>query len=346
MATAPALELLGDGSNGSITILDTSTNALSVTPTACTLSTTQVKNGTASIRVPGTLGARLDITPTTAMTFGTGDFTVEADLWGVDAVQDGVVWICGAYGTATGCYGEISVTASTAQLVFNVMNPNATAVTSYTTTRAALLGAWHHVGWVRKNGIAYILLDDRVVASAAMAHNFGTPVRFRVGSMNHYAGVDNFTVNYSFNGYIDSFRATAGSSVWLDGLMGAAAATPGQPLAGLATLASGAPVPDYRNKIHQSLFSRVPSLATITAYGPGFIAGTVKVLALPSARVVCLYDRSTRALLRQTVSAADGSYRFDNLMTGHDYFAVVFDDATLPSMYNAAVADMVQAGLA
>lgn len=78
--------------------------------------------------------------------------------------------------------------------------------------------------------------------------------------------------------------------------------------------------------------------------GPGFVAGTVKVLSLPSVRTVRLYDRATGLLLRQTTSDGAGAYRFERLALGRQYVALALDDATQPTMFNAAVADMVQAG--
>lgn len=78
--------------------------------------------------------------------------------------------------------------------------------------------------------------------------------------------------------------------------------------------------------------------------GPGFVAGTVKVLSIPCARPVRLYDRATGRLLRQTASDGAGAYRFERLALGRQYVALALDDATAPTMYNAAVADMVTAG--
>ena len=81
------------------------------------------------------------------------------------------------------------------------------------------------------------------------------------------------------------------------------------------------------------------------ALGPGRIAGTLKVLTLPAAREVRLHDRHTGQLLRTTTSAPDGTYSFGRLQLDRRYMVVGLDDTGQPSMKNAAVADMVEAGL-
>lgn len=80
------------------------------------------------------------------------------------------------------------------------------------------------------------------------------------------------------------------------------------------------------------------------AHGPGRVAGTLKVLSAPAARAVRLHDRRTGQLLRHTVSASNGTYSFESLQLGRPYLVVGLDDTGQPAMYNAAVADMVEAG--
>ena len=87
------------------------------------------------------------------------------------------------------------------------------------------------------------------------------------------------------------------------------------------------------------------SAATPKAQGTGRLGGTLKVMATPSARTVRLYDRRTGELLRTTRSAPDGTYAFERLQLERPYLVVGMDDTSQPSMKNAAVADMVEAGL-
>lgn len=79
--------------------------------------------------------------------------------------------------------------------------------------------------------------------------------------------------------------------------------------------------------------------------GPGYITGIVKVLDVPSARAVRLYDRVSGELLRTTQSASDGSYRFNNVQLSRKYMAVALDDAGNTVVYDAAVKDMIEAGV-
>lgn len=78
-------------------------------------------------------------------------------------------------------------------------------------------------------------------------------------------------------------------------------------------------------------------------WGPGRVAGTVKVLTVPApGRVVRLYDRASGKLAFETISAADGSYAFPSVFRGagaRHYYAVALD--TQPGGYNATIEDMV-----
>ena len=72
------------------------------------------------------------------------------------------------------------------------------------------MNAWHFITWVRKDGIAYIYIDGVQVATGPFTTTISPAIRLRIGGMNHYSGPDSFSVNYSFNGYIDEVRITEG----------------------------------------------------------------------------------------------------------------------------------------
>lgn len=74
--------------------------------------------------------------------------------------------------------------------------------------------------------------------------------------------------------------------------------------------------------------------------GTGTVSGTVKVGNLPVSRKVSLLDLSTLRLVRQTWSAADGSYSFALVATGRD-FLLLADDYT--GTYNDVAAARVRA---
>lgn len=107
---------------------------------------------------------------------------------------------------------------------------------------------------------------------------------------------------------------------------------------------SGAP-PPVRTHVGQQLrdLDRVTPKDWIPFWGPGRVAGTVKVLTVPApGRVVRLYDRASGKLAFETISAADGSYAFPSVFRGagaRHYYAVALD--TQPGGYNATIEDMV-----
>lgn len=70
------------------------------------------------------------------------------------------------------------------------------------------------------------------------------------------------------------------------------------------------------------------------------ITGTVTELGAAGAYRVRLFDRPTALCLRETWSAADGSYAFNHIAyQPNGYFAVAFDYGASP--LNAAIADLI-----
>ena len=59
-------------------------------------------------------------------------------------------------------------------------------------------------------------------------------------------------------------------------------------------------------------------------------------------RVMC-YHRLTGALLATTISSADGSYRFDDLIAGVKYFITSVDENNDGVQYNAVTQDLITA---
>ncbi len=70
------------------------------------------------------------------------------------------------------------------------------------------------------------------------------------------------------------------------------------------------------------------------------IVGTVDELGVTGAYRVRLFDRRSGRLIRETWSAADGSYSFPYIAYRYQgYFAVAFDHGDNP--LNAAIADLI-----
>ena len=92
------------------------------------------------------------------------------------------------------------------------------------------------------------------------------------------------------------------------------------------------------------IVSKLPTaIITITNSDQGFgqIKGqTQKVGAIYPIVPVCVFKRSTRQLLWETKSKADGSYSFRNIAKGLECFVVAFDPN---NQYNAVISDKVVA---
>jgi hypothetical protein len=75
---------------------------------------------------------------------------------------------------------------------------------------------------------------------------------------------------------------------------------------------------------------------------PGtYISGHITEDGLPSIKRLRLYDKDTGQLIAETFSAADGSYRFDEVSTDNKYYIVAFDEDGSP-LKNAKVLDNIQ----
>ena len=75
----------------------------------------------------------------------------------------------------------------------------------------------------------------------------------------------------------------------------------------------------------------------------GYIVGVVTELSLPVVRRVMCYHRLTGALLATTISSADGSYRFDDLIAGVKYYVTSVDESKGAVQYNAVTQDLITA---
>ena len=95
----------------------------------------------------------------------------------------------------------------------------------------------------------------------------------------------------------------------------------------------------YRLK-PKKIFKKIIS-STNSDQGLGRIEGqTQKVGAVYPIVPVCVFKRSTRQLLWETKSKADGTYSFRNIAKGLECFVVAFDPN---NQYNAVISDKVVA---
>lgn len=77
----------------------------------------------------------------------------------------------------------------------------------------------------------------------------------------------------------------------------------------------------------------------VTFTGQSAISGVVRELTTPVVRPVYLLEQEGLKVLRETRSAANGTYSFPNMQEGTQYLVVAIDPN---GAYNAVVADRVQ----
>jgi hypothetical protein len=186
-----------DGSNGSTTFTDSSSNALAITANGAQISTAQSKFGGAS----GYFDAdSLSISSTSGFAFGSADFTVEFWMYptstsstsflpGLQFGSDGA-WIVYRNGTTIEFYARTSSTGA-----WDIANG--------ITIGTVAANTWHHVAISRSGNTVYTFLDGvagtTASSSAALAT---TSSALQIGANG---GGDYYT------GYLDELRITKGT---------------------------------------------------------------------------------------------------------------------------------------
>jgi hypothetical protein len=181
-----------DGTNGSTTITDNSKNNFTLTVVGnAQISTAQSKFGGSSLYLDGT-GDRLTIaSPTTDLSFGTGDFTIET--WVYKTVASTAL-ILDARATADAIPWIVVINSSNFPYFYDG--------TQYVSTVSITLNSWVHLAVVRTSGVLKIFVNGVQGYSAAHSVNLnrtaGLIIGDSVGLVNAYAG------------YIDEIRITNG----------------------------------------------------------------------------------------------------------------------------------------
>jgi hypothetical protein len=181
-----------NGTNGSTTMTDNSKNNVTVTAVGnAQLSTAQSKFGGSSLYLDGT-GDRLTIaSPTTDLSFGTGDFTIETWVYKTVASQAAVL--------------DARVTADIVpwSLTINSSNfPYFYDGTQYFSTASITLNSWVHLAVVRTSGVLKIFVNGVQGYSAAHSVNLDRTAGLVIG--------DTVGLTSAYAGYIDEVRITKG----------------------------------------------------------------------------------------------------------------------------------------
>ena len=195
-----SLLLHGDGTNGSTTIVDSSSSSKTVTAVGdAQISTAQSKFGGSSIYFDGS-GDGLTCAASPSFDFGTGDFTVEFWLYQI-ATGINVTVIDNNYATAP----NFTLQSASSSLNFSLyLNGLSTVITE---SSSHSLNTWHHYAIVRNGTSApnvRIFRDGTSVATGTYTGNVGNgSAIYRIADTFTGAGRD-------FPGYIDDFRITKG----------------------------------------------------------------------------------------------------------------------------------------
>ncbi len=185
-----------DGTNGSTTITDSSSNALSATVYGnAQISTSGPKFGSGSLLLDGT-GDYITLPDDPDWDFGTGDFTVEAWIH-MAALNNNSSVVVRLNPAASAAWGLRVVTSPT-RLQFYAGGSSFL----YNWTGGSL-NTWHHVAATRSGTTLSVYANGTRLGSGSNSANLGTSTAVvRVGT-------DSLTTDF-FNGNIDDVRITKG----------------------------------------------------------------------------------------------------------------------------------------
>jgi hypothetical protein len=191
-----ALLFNGDGTNGSTSFTDLSSNSQTITAVGNAQVDTSIKKfGTGSVKFDGT-GDYLDIPGSEDFNFGSGDFTIEfwlninsnnvtqaiTDPRSSDNDNVPLVWVQGYSGVVYYYAGGANKIVGTTQLA---------------------TGQWYHVALARNGSTTTLYLDGSSEGSFTDNLTYIQPTTLKIGQ--RYTGTA-----FNLDGYLDDFRITKG----------------------------------------------------------------------------------------------------------------------------------------
>jgi hypothetical protein len=189
-----------NGSNGSTTFTDSSSNAFSATVTgSAAISTAQSKFGGASALFNAS-SARISFT-SAAFQLGTGDFTIEAFIYPTSLSNTSYPTFIGTRYGAAGDSAAWSLTVNSSGSFY--MYSNSMLVQS--SSGVITINNWYHCAVSRQGSTLRAFVNGALVATnSSFSSNFNGTSKLVIG--NDDAGTD------PFQGYIDEVRVTKGVS--------------------------------------------------------------------------------------------------------------------------------------
>jgi hypothetical protein len=189
-----SLLLHGDGTNGSTTIVDSSSSSKTVTAVGdAQISTAQSKFGGSSIYFDGS-GDYLTIPPSANMSLGTADFTIE--LWARfnTAVTNGLFQLNSGYLNSQVRGPAVGIADTGYWGIYH-------GTSFLQSSQTPALNAWQHVAYVRSSGSTKLYVDGVQILSTVDTTNYADQY-FTIGGW--------YSTLYLLNGYIDDLRITKG----------------------------------------------------------------------------------------------------------------------------------------
>lgn len=198
--SAVSLLLPMDGTNGSTTFTDSGPNALAVTATSATISTTQSKYGGASGYFNGTSSyLQTGSSSDSRFLFGTGDFTVEFWMYVTAFSGSNIQTTINNYAGVTAGW-NIQINCLNTNNVRFAYGDTTIALTASNTLTA---GQWYHIAVTRSGTSVTIWINGTASATATNSTNISAGAILTIGRGATYSG-------QYFNGYIDDLRITKG----------------------------------------------------------------------------------------------------------------------------------------
>jgi hypothetical protein len=203
-----------DGTNGGTSFTDSSSYNQTITNAGSVVTSTAAqKFGTASFYTNGTAGNYYLSVTSSALMFGTGDFTIEFWMNPSDPASttrnqrlmgnlplgsyNSGAW---AIGFNTGDNGKLHIDIN------NVIN-------GWTATTAQVAGTWYHIAMVRSGSTWYFFQNgvlQSTTTSTASFDNGGVARPVYVG----WSGYSTTIANEYYNGYLDEIRFTYGKALY------------------------------------------------------------------------------------------------------------------------------------
>lgn len=196
-----SLLMKSDGTNGSTTITDSSSNVLTLAAVGnAQISTSTVKFGSGSVSLDGS-GDYINASDPTVLNFGTGDYTLEGWFNFTSIATDRGLFA--KFSTVSGTRG-INLRYAPSVSGLRLVVGGTTTVLAQNGSFTPTLGDWYHVAYTNSASNHRVFVNgSSVIASSSNVGNIDTAVDFLIGSAQTVSNSD-------FYGFIDEVRVTKG----------------------------------------------------------------------------------------------------------------------------------------